>query len=302
MNWDQRSKESTHLIFESKSIVSAGAGAGKTTRLVQHISENFKSFKTHRKTWPKIVGTTFTKKAALEIKDRVSNLQYTDSQNNPLNKELADFSYSEYLNIGTIHSLCYQLLKPRAHMLGFQGPLKFVTPQSLNFQTKSLAIQIGSQKYKDIFEFFSLSKLLKILKNFEDPKFLNTQPLELKDFESAIESEINGLVKKWKLLYIPSEWTSLGDSKGVLKARDFFKDLDQIFKKVASEKELIYLKEFFESSNIRKPSLNFDKISSHLKIQWKNLNGRFYGTSEMSLKNNFVINMIHTTTKRLFKS
>ena len=269
----QKSKNSKKLIFESKTIMSAGAGAGKTTCLVQHIVENFKCFKDHRKSWPQIVGTTFTKKAALEIKERVSNVQNIKSYGNSLN-ELVDFAYSESLNIGTIHSICLQLLKPKAYVLGFQGPLKFVTLQNLNFQIKSLAIQISSQKYQNLFEFFNLSQLIKIFKTFEDYKFLKAQPLKLKEFESIIDNKMNELIKKWRSLYNPYKLDSLGTSSGVAKAQQFFKDLNQILLKSRSEKNPIYLKDFFKSSDIRKSNPNFDKLSSQdslTKNEWEAL-------------------------------
>ena len=62
---------SSHSFSLDNIIIRAGAGAGKTTTLTETvlgIAENFK--KTHDR-WPKLIVTTFTRKATQELRERL---------------------------------------------------------------------------------------------------------------------------------------------------------------------------------------------------------------------------------------
>ena len=52
-------------------LIRAGAGAGKTTRLIEEVYSYFKSFKEDKKVWPRVVLTTFSNKATQEINERL---------------------------------------------------------------------------------------------------------------------------------------------------------------------------------------------------------------------------------------
>ena len=52
-------------------FIRAGAGAGKTTQLIKTCIDFAHQFKLQNQRYPKIVMTTFTKKATQEIKERL---------------------------------------------------------------------------------------------------------------------------------------------------------------------------------------------------------------------------------------
>jgi len=52
-------------------IFRAGAGAGKTTRLVKEVHDYYKDFKAKNKRNPRVVLTTFTRKATQELRERL---------------------------------------------------------------------------------------------------------------------------------------------------------------------------------------------------------------------------------------
>jgi ATP-dependent helicase/nuclease subunit A len=158
------------ILSDKSYMVMAGAGAGKTTRLVKHIVENFISFKLKKGRWPRIVGTTFTKKAASEIQDRVSVLY--KSYNDP---EIFDFAYSSYLNIGTVHSLCLQLLRQKSNVLGFSQDLKISTSESFTFIKKKILSEIINSDYMELlsdYGFNSISNILNFIEKHKETKFI----------------------------------------------------------------------------------------------------------------------------------
>ena len=61
---------STSFSISSK-IIQAGAGAGKTTNLIKTFVENVKAFKAQHERYPRVVVSTFTRKATQELKERL---------------------------------------------------------------------------------------------------------------------------------------------------------------------------------------------------------------------------------------
>ena len=87
-------------------LILAGAGSGKTSTMAYRIAHLI----AQRHTPPSaILGLSFTRKAAMELKDRVKKLVKESSNQN-----------LKGLTISTFHSLCVQLLRAHADCLGFQ--------------------------------------------------------------------------------------------------------------------------------------------------------------------------------------
>ena len=104
-NWD-------HVTF-----ISAGAGSGKTYRLTEELEHAL----INRKVKPAgIIGTTFTVKAATELRERVRERLLVNGH-----LQLAERS-AESL-IGTVHSVCEQLLKRFAFELGLSPQLNVMS-------------------------------------------------------------------------------------------------------------------------------------------------------------------------------
>ena len=104
-NWD-------HVTF-----IRAGAGSGKTYRLTEELEHAL----INRKVKPAgIIGTTFTVKAATELRERVRERLLVNGH-----LQLAERS-AESL-IGTVHSVCEQLLKRFAFELGLSPQLNVMS-------------------------------------------------------------------------------------------------------------------------------------------------------------------------------
>ncbi|MFZ4772810.1 MAG: ATP-dependent helicase [Chlamydiia bacterium] len=87
---------------DGKVLVLAGAGSGKTSVLIQRIAFLVQD----RKVLPsKILGLTFTNKAALEMRHRLARF--------------IPPAVAKQVQLSTFHSFCYQLLRKEIHRLGY---------------------------------------------------------------------------------------------------------------------------------------------------------------------------------------
>ena len=76
--------QSASSYINQSTLYKAGAGAGKTTSLIKQIQNYAIAFYQEYQKWPKIVVTTFTRKATQELKERltVQTLQQIEHQEN----------------------------------------------------------------------------------------------------------------------------------------------------------------------------------------------------------------------------
>ena len=92
-------------------IVKASAGSGKTTTLIEKFLESVNHYYKQNKTFPKVIISTFTRKATRELKERLM-LKAIKSQN----KELINYiSYSPSLQISTLHGIFHNFLQLYGH-------------------------------------------------------------------------------------------------------------------------------------------------------------------------------------------
>jgi ATP-dependent helicase/nuclease subunit A len=98
-----------------REIVEAGAGCGKTTRLVARYLEALSGSEGMRPS--EVIALTFTNEAAAEMRTRVL-AKLAEQQRG----DLAESVLAES-QISTFHSLCIRLLRPRLQDLGYTGDL-----------------------------------------------------------------------------------------------------------------------------------------------------------------------------------
>src|SRR5690348_6124399 len=106
----------TSLTMNSE-IVKAGAGAGKTTALTERVMQMAQEYRAKHARWPRMVVTTFTRKATQELRERLMTKAINSG----------DLAFLEYvcaksqLSISTIHGVCHQFLKKYGHLLGYDA-------------------------------------------------------------------------------------------------------------------------------------------------------------------------------------
>ena len=103
--------------FDHVTFISAGAGSGKTYRLIEELEQ---AFVEHGIPPAGVLATTFTVKAATELRERVRDRLLANDR-----LELAERT-AESL-IGTVHSVCERLLKRFAFELGLSPQLNVMS-------------------------------------------------------------------------------------------------------------------------------------------------------------------------------
>ncbi len=241
-------KKNFELLSDSSFMVMAGAGAGKTTRLVNHIVENFLAHKKTYGKWPRIVGTTFTKKAASEIQDRVSVLY--QSFNDP---EIFDFAYSNHLNVGTIHSLCLQLLRSKFNHLGFTQDLKVVNSESLQFQQKRILYDVIRTNHKAILSVYGFNSLAGIVAFIGKRKEIELKPVTV-ECQNKILLEL--ITDSYSKLNVNLEKITLENLAGIKKADlafEYLKSLKKSLLDSVNANDYLPVFNFFQEYPFTKP-------------------------------------------------
>lgn len=175
---------------EKNAVVSAGAGSGKTTVL----SERFLHLiqKPNGYNVDEILTLTFTKKATVEMSDRIYKVL---KKNAP--EQAANFYKA---NIKTLDSYCNSVAKIGAHLYGmspdftqddasiynqaYQKALPFILKHRDNFAIKEL---VNTKDYAQIANELFVNPILK-----------NSTIAEPIDFESAFKKQISEILNKWQ--------------------------------------------------------------------------------------------------------
>ncbi|MBK7961302.1 MAG: PD-(D/E)XK nuclease family protein [Bdellovibrionales bacterium] len=115
-------------------LLRAGAGAGKTTTLIRLFFETVDHFRSTHKRWPRIVLTTFTRKATQEIRERL--MKEALRREDPELFRLLQSRY--YVQISTIHGVLSLFLSRSADKLGLPKDFQLVDEYSLLKHEKSV--------------------------------------------------------------------------------------------------------------------------------------------------------------------
>jgi ATP-dependent helicase/nuclease subunit A len=152
-------------------ILRAGAGAGKTTTLT-HLFLNYASeFKIKEKRFPRIVVTTFTRKATQELKERLLLLA--------LEQEREDlFHYitnKSQVQISTIHGVLSLFLGRYGNKIGLSSDFKLLsTSQEVLMRRKILRrLILSNTEYETLLESYSFKQLESSLQSYYENSFLH---------------------------------------------------------------------------------------------------------------------------------
>ena len=283
-------------------FVNAGAGAGKTTNLVGHILETFARYQQELGRPPRVIGTTFTRKAANEIKDRVA-LQYQRYQ--PENQhqlaefekkspyksyiethleDLLRFAYSENLNITTIHGICVQIILRKAHLLGYSPNLRIVSESHLGFYQKRLLFKFLSEEpYSKLYDHFSFSEVLDLCNQLSVHRESLKRPATLDDLNEIYQMFMEEFSESVKFILNFSESSLVGLGSHEDKARVYVQGI-----KVALNAALMKndLGEFFKILETfdKTPSIRGAKLDQEALQSFNNFKQAFADIKDVYLK------------------
>ncbi len=142
-------------------VVRAGAGAGKTTKLTDQVLQVAKSFKLQHGRWPRVVVTTFTRKATEELRERLVKKATLANDN-----ELIELvTGSQNLSISTIHGVLSQFLRTYGSAFGIDAGFQILEGAQEN-KIKRRVLRDLLVKYPecaDLLTDFRFSELQRVL-------------------------------------------------------------------------------------------------------------------------------------------
>ena len=216
---------STPNITQKSQFIRAGAGAGKTTQLISTFISFVTQFREQNKRFPRVVMTTFTRKATQEVKERL------------LVSAIDKPEVFEYINkksnvhISTIHGLLSLFLVDYAEKIKFPQEIKIVDGPQYDRVLKKQINELLKKKthFVELLEHYSFNDLVLLSKKAIELKSEN------KNFNFVKQEE---LVEKSK------------------KHRGFIvKTIDEIFK-LASEPSKSWVEYFGYLSQIKDAAQN----------------------------------------------
>lgn len=142
-------------------FIRAGAGAGKTTTLIATCIAFAKQFKAANGRYPKIIITTFTKKATQEIKERliVEALETRD-------EELFQyFNKKSFVQIGTIHNILSLFIRQHSEAIGLPADLAIVNDYKIFFALKKHIKNVFEKnpQYQSLLDHYRFDQLIQLL-------------------------------------------------------------------------------------------------------------------------------------------
>ena len=175
-------------------LVSAAAGAGKTTVLVARIMNKILNEKVDI---DKLLVATFTNAAASEMKERLLDKIYEEVSLNPDDENLQkQISLINRAHISTLHAFCIDVIKNNFYELGMSANFRIGDPTEIEILVQEAIEKVFEDKYEeeneeflDLLEKYTSYKkddeLKEIITNLYS--FIQTMPEPEKWLEAAVE-------------------------------------------------------------------------------------------------------------------
>lgn len=217
------SSASSELITH-RQFIRAGAGAGKTTRLIKTFYSFAKDFYSKHGRWPKVVLSTFTKKATQEIKERLLKLAIENNDS----EFVSYLSKSSLVQISTIHLLLQNILFRFHDRISLINQIEIIDDTEELTQIFRLIKNefVNSGEFIELVEHFRLSELTTLVRDSVRYKkeFPDFNYVPVKELEQITQSKVKELVLEWKNL--------LGDIQKhrvdlSLEWKNYFQSIDQ---------------------------------------------------------------------------
>lgn len=145
--------------------VKAGAGAGKTYNLTLDVAAFATSFRARHERWPRVVVTTFTKKATQELSERL--LQRALESDSDL---LPFVNSGYYLQVSTIHGILDRLLKECGALLGLRRDYAYLSNAEALFLSKKVLKSVLDEEevFTDLTRHYAFRDLHKLLSEAQE--------------------------------------------------------------------------------------------------------------------------------------
>lgn len=221
MNRDKMTDEQKQCVDarDSSIVVSAAAGSGKTSVLVERVSEIICD-KNNPVPADSIVVVTFTDAAAKEMRQRIKSEMQERLSKNPNDLYLQEQNYLiSSAHISTIHSFCMDILKNEYQKFGLKAGFSLSNDAVNNYLMQNRAITEVIEEYYDA----SPEKIERLTSFFDS-----------KGGERGLISTVFQLENKLEVLPFPNKWMQ--------SQLDFYSLPDGEYKQVLLERILPYRK------------------------------------------------------------
>lgn len=154
-------------------FIRAGAGAGKTRRLIHSFLDFAEEFRRQNDRLPRIIMTTFTRKATQEVKERLLVEALKRGQ-----KDLFEYiNKKSFVHISTIHGVLSLLLSQQSDRMRFPQDIKIVDDVQFARILKKQMNEIFKRhpEYIDLLETYSFTELVDLSKYALELKAQNHQ-------------------------------------------------------------------------------------------------------------------------------
>lgn len=174
-------------------IVRAGAGAGKTTALVQKVLDLYLHFKSNHQRRPRLIVSTFTRKATQELRERLI-LEACKRQDGQFLSFVMDTSS---LHISTLHGVFHLFLQSYGHLLGQESSVEILDDYDHHLWLKE---KVRDQVFLkpeilETFKFFQWYEILKSGLEIISP-LGSVEALNLADVLTATETYLRMEIEK----------------------------------------------------------------------------------------------------------
>ncbi len=178
------------------SILRAGAGAGKTTTLIKLFQETALAFRKVHRRFPKMVLTTFTRKATQEIRERL----LADALKNDSPDLFRYINSRSKVHISTIHGVLSLYLTQYGKDLGLAPEFKLIDGPEVHFREKRILrnLLLENSEWLDLVETFDIKTLLAMLNQYYQHHFFHQAlaPVSLEELQQLADEIILDLRRK----------------------------------------------------------------------------------------------------------
>ncbi len=156
--------------FQSQ-FIRAGAGAGKTTQLIQSFFAFVEDYKKAYNKYPKIVITTFTRKATQEVKERLLVFALNSKDTHLVNY----INKKSSVHISTIHGLLSLLVNRYHSILGLHSRLNVLNDKSFYKVYRKILqeIIVTNEEYVQLLDTFKFKIVLNQLRYYVEKRSVN---------------------------------------------------------------------------------------------------------------------------------
>jgi ATP-dependent helicase/nuclease subunit A len=174
-------------------IYRAGAGAGKTTTLIRRVLEVCQWYQQNEARFPRLVVTTFTRKATQELRER---LMYKAQEIG--DAELLDYIVSKNaLHISTIHGILQVFLSRYGYVFDLDPGFQIIESQDEIKSARAILrdLVFGSESFQGLLEDFDFTRLTDMVVAFYEAraKHPNCRFETKADFERSIQEILRKL-------------------------------------------------------------------------------------------------------------